>query len=79
MEAFDVGRISSRRSPWGQTTALLGGFPFGVSLYVPCHVDLQQLTRQYDGQEGVELAVRILRQELRITMALAGYVCLCLV
>lgn len=29
---------------------------------------------QYNGQEGVELAIRILRQELRITMALAGYV-----
>lgn len=27
---------------------------------------------QYNGQEGVELAIRILRQELRITMALAG-------
>ncbi|KGO40213.1 Aldolase-type TIM barrel [Penicillium expansum] len=26
----------------------------------------------YNGQEGVELAIRILRQELRITMALAG-------
>ncbi|KAL5356578.1 FMN-dependent dehydrogenase [Aspergillus floccosus] len=26
----------------------------------------------YDGQDGVELAIRILRQELRITMALAG-------
>ncbi|KAJ5368419.1 uncharacterized protein N7496_008179 [Penicillium cataractarum] len=26
----------------------------------------------YDGQEGVELAIKILRQELRITMALAG-------
>ncbi|PYH96499.1 FMN-dependent dehydrogenase [Aspergillus ellipticus CBS 707.79] len=26
----------------------------------------------YDGQQGVELAVRILRQELKITMALAG-------
>lgn len=27
---------------------------------------------QYNGQEGVELGIRILRQELRITMALAG-------
>jgi (S)-2-hydroxy-acid oxidase len=27
---------------------------------------------QYNGQEGVELAIKILRQELRITMALAG-------
>ncbi|KAL4750641.1 hypothetical protein BDW72DRAFT_213262 [Aspergillus terricola var. indicus] len=26
----------------------------------------------YDGQEGVELAIKILRQELRVTMALAG-------
>ncbi|KAJ5112350.1 hypothetical protein N7532_000395 [Penicillium argentinense] len=26
----------------------------------------------YDGQEGVELAIKILRQELKITMALAG-------
>ncbi|PWY96175.1 FMN-dependent dehydrogenase family protein [Aspergillus sclerotioniger CBS 115572] len=26
----------------------------------------------YDGQQGVELAIRILRQELKITMALAG-------
>ena len=30
--------------------------------------------RQYNGQEGVELAIRILRQELAITMALAGFV-----
>lgn len=27
---------------------------------------------QYDGQEGVELGIKILRQELKITMALAG-------
>lgn len=27
---------------------------------------------QYNGQEGVELAVKILEQELRSTMALAG-------
>ncbi|KAJ5113293.1 hypothetical protein N7456_001827 [Penicillium angulare] len=30
------------------------------------------LAQQYNGQEGVELAIKILRQELRITMALAG-------
>lgn len=33
-----------------------------------------RLMRQYNGQEGVELAIRILRQELAITMALAGFV-----
>ena len=27
---------------------------------------------QYDGQNGVELAVKILEEELRTTMALAG-------
>lgn len=29
---------------------------------------------QYGGQEGVELGIKILHQELKITMALAGYV-----
>ena len=31
------------------------------------------LIRQYGGQEGVELAIKILLQEFKITMALAGY------
>lgn len=30
------------------------------------------IDQQYDGQAGVELGIKILRQELKITMALAG-------
>ena len=29
---------------------------------------------QYNGQEGVELAIKLLINEFKITMALAGYV-----
>ena len=35
-------------------------------------------TMQYKGQQGVELALKILLEEFRVTMALAGYVWVCL-
>ena len=31
-------------------------------------------SRQYNGQEGIELALKILQHEFKLTMGLAGYV-----
>lgn len=32
------------------------------------------MTPQYNGQEGIELALKILQHEFKLTMGLAGYV-----
>lgn len=70
---FVAGRIFSRRWLLEPAIASLEEFPFGVWLYVFLSFPwtLADL-HKYDGQEGVELAIKILRQELMITMALAG-------
>lgn len=62
----------------GASFCFIGRIPFwGLAVCVwsfsVCLLFYLRLTKiQYNGQEGVELAIRILRQELRITMALAG-------
>ena len=35
---------------------------------------LLMTSRQYNGQEGIELALKILQHEFKLTMGLAGYV-----
>lgn len=48
------------------------------TMYATCRVlsvsmrDFHFPMMRYNGQEGVELGIKILQQELRITMALAG-------
>jgi (S)-2-hydroxy-acid oxidase len=60
----------------GASYCFVGRIPIwglAVSLVFWCVVIVKRLIYiQYNGQEGVELAIRILRQELKITMALAG-------
>lgn len=78
MAGFDGGRIFSRRWRWVRVIVLWGGFRFGVLLYVLLSFYFASVLLltcvQYGGQEGVELGIKILHQELKITMALAGYV-----
>ncbi|KAM0099315.1 hypothetical protein ACP6JE_006122 [Aspergillus fumigatus] len=60
----------------GASYCFVGRIPiWGLAVsFVLWHVAMIGLANyiQYNGQEGVELAIRILQQELKITMALAG-------
>lgn len=72
-------RTFSRHWLWVPAFVSWDEFPSGVWQYVfsrqfVCTFFSAALAdhTQYDGQEGVELGIKILRQELKITMALAG-------
>lgn len=60
----------------GASYCFVGRIPiWGLAVsFVLWHIAMIVLANyiQYNGQEGVELAIRILQQELKITMALAG-------
>lgn len=60
----------------GADICFLGRIPLwglAVSGHQPIsQLDLINMYQQYDGQAGVEVAVRILEEELRSTMAHAG-------
>ncbi|KEY82989.1 dehydrogenase FMN dependent [Aspergillus fumigatus] len=60
----------------GASYCFVGRIPiWGLAVsFVLWHIAMIGLANyiQYNGQEGVELAIRILQQELKITMALAG-------
>jgi (S)-2-hydroxy-acid oxidase len=62
----------------GASHVFVGRIPIwglAVSLVPRCtEITLLMLQQQYNGQEGIELALKILQHEFKLTMGLAGYV-----
>lgn len=79
--AFAVERIFSRPLLWVPTIALLAVFLSGVLPYVKTrfHADILPFlfsdpfpAKQYNGSQGVELALKLLLHEFTIAMGLTG-------